>query len=108
MHGYRHFWKLLAVVASSIAIAALAIRPAISNDSTAELTTGGLVFTKNTAIVMREERLFISLSVSHVRYVFFNKSDKDVHKRSHSRCLISVGTVQRGNTERRLRKYFRL
>jgi Domain of unknown function (DUF4424) len=73
MHGYRHFWKLLAVVAS-IAIAALPIRPAISNDSTAELTTGGLVFTKNTAIVMREERLFISLSVIHVRYVFFNNT----------------------------------
>jgi hypothetical protein len=77
MHRYRHFWKMLGV-AAGITTTALTIGPAISNDSTAELTTGGLVFTTNKAIVMREERLFISLSVIHVRYVLFNKSDKDI------------------------------
>jgi Domain of unknown function (DUF4424) len=67
-----------AIVALAITAAALATQSAIANDSTAELTTGGLVFTKNAAIVMRAEQLFVSMTKIRVRYVFFNKSDKDV------------------------------
>src|SRR5262245_2332709 len=59
-------------------IAAAFAPPAIANDTTAELATGGLVLTKNSDIIMRAERLFISMTEVRVRYVFFNKSDKDI------------------------------
>jgi hypothetical protein len=67
-----------AIVAAAITTASLAIPPARANDSTAELTTGGLVFIRNAAIVMRAEELFISTTEIRVRYGFFNKSDKDI------------------------------
>jgi hypothetical protein len=69
---------LTAIVALAITLEALATPPAIANDSAAELTTGGLVFTKNAVIVMRAEQLFISTTEIRVRYVFFNKTSKDI------------------------------
>jgi hypothetical protein len=51
---------------------------ALANDSTAELATGGLVFTKNDFLQMRSEELFISMQEIRVRYVFFNTSRNDV------------------------------
>jgi Domain of unknown function (DUF4424) len=69
---------LTAIVALAITVEALATPPAIANDSAAELTTGGLVFTKNAVIDMRAEQLFISTTEIHVRYVFFNKTYKDI------------------------------
>jgi hypothetical protein len=65
------------IIAGAIIAAAFA-PPAIANDTTAELATGGLVLTKNSDIIMRAERLFISMTEVRVRYVFFNKSDKDI------------------------------
>jgi hypothetical protein len=65
------------MIAAAITAAAFA-SSAIANDTTAELATGGLVFTKNSNIIMRAERLFISLTEVRVRYAFFNKSDKDI------------------------------
>ena len=61
-----------------MALLSLFVRPAIANDSSAELATGGLVFTKNPAIEMRAEELFICLTQIRVRYVFFNNSNKDI------------------------------
>ncbi|MDQ2083462.1 DUF4424 domain-containing protein [Xanthobacteraceae bacterium Astr-EGSB] len=52
--------------------------PALANDSSAELATGGLVFVKNDAIEMRSEDLFISAAEIRVRYRFHNRTDRDV------------------------------
>jgi hypothetical protein len=59
-------------------IAAAAATGAVANDSSAELATGGLVLTKNPAIEMRSEDLFISTKAVKVHYVFANTSAKDV------------------------------
>jgi hypothetical protein len=52
--------------------------PALANDSTAELATGGLLFVHNDNVEMRSEDLAISAKEVSVRYRFFNTSDKDV------------------------------
>jgi hypothetical protein len=49
-----------------------------ANDSTAELATGGLLFTKSPDIEMTSEDLFISMKEIRVRYRFFNHSTHDV------------------------------
>jgi hypothetical protein len=56
----------------------LVAAPALANDSTAELTTGGLVLTKTDAIEMRSEELTVSTKEIRVRYRFFNKTDRAV------------------------------
>lgn len=56
----------------------LAVAPALANDSTAELATGGLVLTRSDAIEMRAEDLFVSLEEIRVRYRFANISGADV------------------------------
>jgi hypothetical protein len=63
-----------------VALAALCIAavPALANDSTAELATGGLVFTKTDAIEMTSEDLLVSTKEIVVRYRFRNVSGKDV------------------------------
>jgi hypothetical protein len=66
----------LAVAAGLCALALAG--PASSNDSTAELAAGGLQLTKNPAIEMRSEDLFISDKQVRVRYRFANTSAKDV------------------------------
>jgi hypothetical protein len=64
--------------AIALAIAAIAAVPALANDSSAELTTGGLIFVRNENVEMQSEDLAISTREVSVRYRFFNKSDKDV------------------------------
>ncbi|WP_050994345.1 DUF4424 family protein [Bradyrhizobium sp. YR681] len=49
-----------------------------ANDSTAELATGGLIFTRSPDIEMRSEDLFISTTEIRVQYRFFNHSGRDV------------------------------
>ena len=51
---------------------------AMANDSSAELATGGLVLTKNPAIEMRSEDLYLSTKAVRVHYVFANTSAQDV------------------------------
>jgi len=51
---------------------------ALANDSTAELTTGGLVLAKSADIEMRSEDLAISAREIVVRYRFFNRAAQDV------------------------------
>jgi hypothetical protein len=64
--------------AIALAVATAAAVPALANDSSAELTTGGLVFVRNDNVAMQSEDLRISAKEIHVRYRFFNKSDKPV------------------------------
>jgi hypothetical protein len=59
-------------------VASVAAAPALANDSTAELATGGLIFVRNDDVEMRSEELTISAEQINVRYRFFNKSSRDV------------------------------
>jgi hypothetical protein len=52
--------------------------PALANDSTAELGTGGLILSRSDAVEMQGEDLFLSRDRVAVDYVFRNNSDKDV------------------------------
>ena len=56
----------------------LAAQPALANDSTAELGTGGLILSRSDVIAMEREDLFISKDKITVDYVFRNRSDNDV------------------------------
>jgi hypothetical protein len=62
----------------AFAIAAVAAVPALGNDSTAELSIGGLIFVHNDSVEMTSEDLAISAKEVTVRYRFFNKSETDV------------------------------
>jgi hypothetical protein len=83
----------------SIAILVAAITvpmpPAMANDTDVELATGGLVFTKNPNVVMREEDLFISMAEVRVRYVFFNSTAKDITNVGQS-ILLCEASFQKG------------
>jgi hypothetical protein len=56
-------------------LAALSACPALANDTTAELKTGGLAFTRSDTIEMAEEKLYISPDEVRVDYVFHNTAD---------------------------------
>ena len=72
-------------------IAALAVRAllacascamlceASANDSMAELSLGGLTFTRNDDVSMESEELKITPEFVTVRYVFLNQSQKPVN-----------------------------
>jgi hypothetical protein len=62
----------------ALMLTVLACVPAQANDSTAELATGGLVFTRNPDVEMRAEDLFVSATEIRVRYRFFNNATHDV------------------------------
>lgn len=66
----------------AIPIACLALMllaaPARANDSTAALSTGGLVYVLNEDIEMQSEDLFISMDEVRVRYTFENHADHDL------------------------------
>jgi len=49
-----------------------------ANDTTAELTTGGLIYVQTSDVSMEEENLYISREEVLVDYVFRNTSDKEV------------------------------
>lgn len=55
----------------------LAVTPALANDTTAVITTGGLEFVTNPDIVMESEELFISKDEIRVVYQFRNTSETD-------------------------------
>jgi Domain of unknown function (DUF4424) len=64
--------------AIALAVATLAALPALANDTSAELSTGALVFVRNDDVEMLSEDLAISAREVSVRYRFLNRSDKDV------------------------------
>ena len=59
-------------------LTSLAASSALANDTTAELKTGGLEYTRSDEISMEEETLHISPKQVRVDYVFRNTSDKAV------------------------------
>ena len=65
-------------IASLGLILALCATTAMANDTTAELKTGGLAYTRSDAISMEEEKLYISPNEVRVDYAFRNTSDADV------------------------------
>jgi hypothetical protein len=60
-----------------LGLAALA-SPTLANDSTAEHAAGGLVLTRSADIDIVSEDLFISAGEIRVRYVFRNRSPRDI------------------------------
>ncbi|KKC30971.1 DUF4424 domain-containing protein [Devosia psychrophila] len=60
-----------------LAAVLLAVTPALANDTTAVITTGGLEFVTNPDIVMESEELFISKDEIRVVYQFRNTSETD-------------------------------
>lgn len=56
-------------------LASLAASPALGNDTTAQLRTGGLAFTRSDTIEMAQEKLYISPTQVQVDYVFRNTAD---------------------------------
>jgi hypothetical protein len=64
--------------ATALVVAACAAAPALANDTSAELATGGLIFVQNDNVEMRSEDLAISAKEIAVRYRFFNKAASDV------------------------------
>jgi hypothetical protein len=70
--------RRLRVAALSTAFAPAAALCALANDSTAELTAGGLVLAKSADIEMRSEDLAISDKLIDVHYRFFNRAAADV------------------------------
>jgi hypothetical protein len=59
-------------------LASLAASPALANDSTAELKTGGLALTRSDEIEMVEEKLYISPKEVKVDYIFHNTGEKQI------------------------------
>ena len=60
------------------AAAALVATSAAANDGAAERAAGGLVFVSNDQVDMVSEELFVSLDQVRVRYVFRNRTPRDV------------------------------
>lgn len=67
----------IACLALMLAAAPVAA-PARANDSTAALSTGGLVYVMTEDIEMQSEDLFISMDEVRVRYTFENHADHDI------------------------------
>jgi hypothetical protein len=68
--------KSAAIVSIALMLAAAGVAKA--NDSSAALAAGGLVLTRNAAVEMRSEDLYISAKLVRVRYRFLNTSPRDV------------------------------
>jgi hypothetical protein len=66
------------VAVATVLLCALAGNPAVANDSSAELATGGLVLEKNADIEMRAEDLHVSAKEIRVSARFYNASENDV------------------------------
>jgi len=66
--------KLIAAFLAAACVSA----PALANDTTAQLSTGGLIFVRTDAVAMEREDLFISPDEVRVAYLFRNISDADV------------------------------
>lgn len=80
VQGALRLRRRLRAPVARLALLALATAcgSAAGNDSTAELTTGGLMLTKSHDIEMRSEDLYISPREIRVSYLFYNASPTDV------------------------------
>jgi hypothetical protein len=70
--------KVWTAAIAVLGIAAFASAPALANDSSAELSTGGLCFLQNPSVAMRSEQLFVSTTEIGVAYHFYNNTDRPV------------------------------
>jgi hypothetical protein len=68
-------WAAAALATLSLFVLAA---PAVADDSSAQLSTGGLVFVQNPNVQMRSEQLSISTKRVEVTYHFFNTSAQSV------------------------------
>src|SRR6185312_2091984 len=67
------------VVFGAAAAACLWLAPAaLADDSEAEIAIGGLRFTRTDAIQMTSEDLYLSMDQVRIRYVFHNRTRRDV------------------------------
>lgn len=62
----------------TVLLGGIACWPAVGNDSSAELSVGGLVFTRSATVALQSEQLTISLETIAVRYRFLNQSSTPV------------------------------
>jgi Domain of unknown function (DUF4424) len=74
MAWHNVFMKKIILLASLFALAS----PTVANDSSAAIGLGGLELTRNDAISMDSEELFLSRERVTVKYRFTNSSTKDV------------------------------
>ncbi len=65
-------------ISVALVLASLCGAPAIANDSAAELSVGGLVFTHTTDVSLESEELTITPDLVVVRYEFLNNTPKPV------------------------------
>ena len=70
--------QLACSVFASIPLFLAAGSPCLANDSSAELSVGGLVFTRSDEVSLESETLRISPDVVAVRYQFLNQTQKPV------------------------------
>jgi hypothetical protein len=63
---------------TTVGLALALVAPALANDTTAELDTGGLVFVQNPSVQMRSEQLSITLNQIQVTYHFANTGAQPV------------------------------
>ena len=73
MRGAKLYWLLIVLVGALLNSTA-----ALSNDSAAELSVGGLRFTKTSEVSLEREELRLSIDRVEVRYLFTNMSGKPV------------------------------
>ncbi len=66
------------IAVCALVACALAAVPAEADDSSAALSAGGIVFTRNTPVRMAAEDLYVSPKQVRIRFEFTNDTDKDV------------------------------
>lgn len=71
-------WKVAAAVLSMTVLSGALAGRAAANDTSAALGTGGLQFVHNDAVEMSSEQLYVSEREVRVRYLFRNRTDRDV------------------------------
>jgi Domain of unknown function (DUF4424) len=74
MFGMRYGRILIAVASMLAPVSGFFCRPVLANDSSAELSVGGLVFKKNSDVSIESEDLRIGIDNVIVRYRFRNQS----------------------------------
>lgn len=69
---------MIRTMSLAVATALCFFAPALANDTTAVMGTGGLVLQRTDGIEMRSEDLYVSAREIRVQYRFFNRTDRDI------------------------------
>jgi hypothetical protein len=70
--------SLSLLTSAALLLSGVGVLPSLANDSSAELSVGGLVFTRSDDVSLESEDLAITPDVVTVRYRFLNQSPKPV------------------------------